>query len=68
MNTNYDLARSFAVLSTYQAQKNQAETTGAVAKNNDPLFKNNRVETTGAVAFNNGIYSSCQNGHFEAAA
>ena len=33
MNTNYDLARSFAVLATYQANKTNTDTTGTVAKN-----------------------------------
>ena len=66
MSTNWDVARSFAAVAAYQidANRNTVET----AKKNDAVFKNNGVETTGAVAFDNGCYSSCQNGHFEAAA
>ena len=66
--STWDVARANAAVLTYQAQKVNTETTGNVAKNSDPLFKSNKAETTGAVAFDNGIYSSCQNGHFEAAA
>ena len=66
--STWDVARANAAVLNYQAPKLNTETTGNVAKNNDPLFKPNRAETTGAVAFDSGIYSSCQNGHFEAAA
>jgi len=65
--STWDVARANAAVLTYQVQKPNTETTGNVAKYNDPA-KSNKAETTGAVAFDNGIYSSCQSGHFEAAA
>ena len=62
--STWDVARANAATLVYQPQKVNTES-HEVAKNTDP---SKRTDVTGVVAFENGIYSSCQNGHFEAAA
>ncbi len=53
MNVNWNLAASASQWANYQPAK-PAETTGTIAKNNDPLFKQRNAETTGAVAMFGG--------------
>ena len=68
MNTNWNVAASAGVWGYNPVQKT-TDTTGALAQNKkNDLLKPQNAETTGAIAFDFGTYSSCQSGHFEAAA
>ena len=59
MNVNFQAAASVFQWSNYQPTRN-AETTGAIANNVDPIFQNRNTETTGAVAMFNGGVSDHQ--------
>ena len=50
MNVNWNSAASAAQWGNYQPQTKKAETTGTIANNNDPIFKQRNAETTGAIA------------------
>ena len=59
MNVNWNSAASISQWSNYQPARN-AETTGAIANNNDPIFQRRNAETTGAVAMFDGGMNGAQ--------
>ena len=67
MNVNWNSSASAAQWGNYQPHK-QAETTGTIAKNNDPVFKFRQAETAGAVAMFNGLDGTQTQGRFMAVA
>ena len=68
MNVNWNSAASAALWANHPQQKQNVETTGSVANNNDPIFKSRNAETTGAVAMFGGMGGASQDGHFMAVA
>jgi len=68
MNVNWNSAASVAQWGNYQPQAKKAETTGTIANNNDPIFKQRNAETAGAIAMFGGMNGAQQQGRFMAMA